>query len=84
MHDSEPQGCVQQLKSLKPTPTATNGNKHKNEASKPTFAHNLFKLSCKYTQSEFSNQMISFNALNSQHYDKVLKILSQVMKLSID
>ena len=43
MRDSKPQCCVQQQKSLKVNRNATNRNKHINEASKQTFAINLFK-----------------------------------------
>ena len=55
IHDSKPQGCDQQHKSLKVTWNATNRCKHKNEASKRSFANNLFKISCKYTQGMLSN-----------------------------
>ena len=44
IRDNKPQRCVQQHKSLKGTQIATNRNKHINEASKQTFAHNVFKM----------------------------------------
>ena len=55
MRDSRPQRCVQQHKSLKVTQNATNRGKHIHEASKQSFANNLFKISLKYTQGMFSN-----------------------------
>ena len=42
MRDSKPQRCVQHHKSLKVTQNAINRHKHINEASKQTFANNLF------------------------------------------
>ena len=42
MRDIKPQRFVQLLKLLKVTRNATNVNKHINEASKQTFANNLF------------------------------------------
>ena len=42
MRDSKPQRCVQQHKLLKMTQSATNRDNHINEASKQTFANNLF------------------------------------------
>ena len=42
MRDIKPQRFVQLLKLLKVTRNATNLNKHINEASKQTFANNLF------------------------------------------
>ena len=64
MHDKKPQRCVQQHKSLKETRSATNGDKHINEASKQTFANNLFKILCKYYEDMLSNWNICFNAFN--------------------
>ena len=55
MRDSEPQCCVQQHNLLKVKRNGTNRDKHKNEASKQTFATNYFKISCKYTQGMLSN-----------------------------
>ena len=42
MRDIKPHRFVQLLKLLKVTRNATNVNKHINEASKQTFANNLF------------------------------------------
>ena len=72
MRDSKPQRCVQQHKSLQVTQNATNRDKHINEASKQTFANNLFKMSCKYTQGMLSNWKICFNVLYLRTYDKNL------------
>ena len=77
MRDSKPQCCFQQHKSLKVTRIPTNRNKHKNEASKETFATNLFKISCKYTQGMLSNWKICFNVINIRTYDKRLCNLSK-------
>ena len=77
MRDSQPQCCIQQRKSLKKTRNATNGDKHINEASKQTFASNLFKILCKYTLNMLSNWKICFNALTIQNYDQFLCILNQ-------
>ena len=72
MRDSKPQRCVQQHKSLKVTQTATNQDKHINEASKRSFVNNPFKISRKYTQGMFSNGKICFNVFNIRTYDKLL------------
>ena len=72
MCDSKPQRCVQQHKSLKVTQNATNRDKHINEASKRSFANNLFKITRKYTQGMFSNRKICFNVFNIRTYDKLL------------
>ena len=72
MRDSRPQRCVQQHKSLKVTQNATNRGKHIHEASKQSFANNLFKISRKYTQGMFSNWKICFNVFNNRTYDKLL------------
>ena len=72
MRDSKPQRCVQQHKWLKLTRNLTNRNKHINEASKQTFANNIFKMSCKYMQSMLSNLKICFNVINLRIYDKKL------------
>ena len=78
MRDSKPQRYVQQLKTLKGTRNARNGNKHINEASKQTFANNLFKISFKYTQGKPFNLKICFNILSKQYYNDVLCILSKI------
>ena len=72
MCDSKPQRCVQQHKSLKVTQNATNRDKHINEASKRSFANNLFKITRKYTQGMFSDRKICFNVFNIRTYDKLL------------
>ena len=66
VRDSKPQQCVQQLKLLKVLWNATNRDKHINEASKQTFASNLFKISCKYMESMLCNWKICFNVINIQ------------------
>ena len=71
MRDSKPQRCIQQHKSLKVTRNATNQDKHINEASKETFANNLCKTSCKYTQGMLSNWKISLNTLNIQNMTNI-------------
>ena len=78
MRDSKPQRSVQQLKSLKVTRNATNRDKHINEASKQTFADNLFKMSCKCTQGMLSNWKICFNVINIRTYDDFFCNLSKV------
>ena len=50
----------------------------KNEASKQTFATNLSKLSCKYTQGMLSNWKICFNVVNTRIYDNLLIILGKI------
>ena len=72
MRDSESQRSVQHHKSLKVPRNATNRNKHINEASKQTFANNLFKISCKYTQGMLSNCKICFNIINKRIDDENL------------
>ena len=64
------------------TRNATNGDKHINEATKQTFANNLFKISCKYTQGKLSNRKICFNVLSKQYYNNVLCILSKINEVS--
>ena len=56
MRDSKPQRCVQHHKLLKVTQNAINRDKHINEASKHTFANNLFEILCKYTQGMVFNR----------------------------
>ena len=82
MRDSKPQCCVQQPKatrnpSLKATRNPTNRNKHINEATKQTFATNLSKISCKYTQGMLSNWKNCFNVINIWNYDERLCNLSK-------
>ena len=78
MRDSKPQRCVQQHKSLKVTRNATNRDKHINEASKQTFANNLFKMLCKYTHGMLSNWKICFNVINIRTYDESLCNLGKI------
>ena len=78
MRDSKPQRCVQQLKSLKVTRNATSRDKHINEASKQTFANNLFEKSCKNTKGMHSKWKICFNVINVPTYDKLLCNLSKL------
>ena len=80
MRDSKPQRCVQQHKSLKVTQNATNRDKHINEASKRSFANNLFKISRKYTQGMFSNWQICFSVFNIRTYDKLLGNLKKYVE----
>ena len=80
MRDSKPQRCVQQHKSLKVTQNATNRDKHINEASKRSFANNLFKISRKYTQGMFSNWKICFSVFNIRTYDKLLGNLKKYVE----
>ena len=68
MRDSKPQRCVQQYESLKMRHNATNGKKRINEASKQTFAKNLFKISSTYVQSMLSNWKIRFNVTKIRTY----------------
>ena len=72
MRDAKVQRCVQQHKSFKVTRNATNRDKHINEASKQTFAYNIFKMSCKYMQGMLSNWKICFNLINIRVYDESL------------
>ena len=78
MRNSKPQRCVQQPKSLKATRNPTNRDKHINEASKQTFANNLFKISCKYMKGMHSNWKICVNVINIQTYDELLCILDKI------
>ena len=78
MRDSKQQRCAQQHAALKLPRNAKNGDKHINEASKQTFANNLFKISFKTRQSVFSIRSIYFNAFNIRNYDKVECILIQI------
>ena len=78
MRDSTPQGCVQHHKSLKVPRNGTNPDEHINEALKQTFANNLFKISCKYTQGMFSNWKICFNVINKRTYHEFLCILGKI------
>ena len=80
MCDSKPQRCVQQHKSLKVTQSATSRDKHKNKASKQTFAKNLIKMLCKRMQSMLSNWKICFNVIDIQTYDKKLCNLSKIIE----
>ena len=72
MRESKPQRCVQQHKSFKVARNATNRDKHINEASKQTFANNLFKMSCKSAQGTVFNSKICFNVINTRSYDNEL------------
>ena len=78
MRDSKPQRCVQKHELLKVTRNATYRDKHKKETSKQTFANNLFKISCKYTQGMLCNWKISFHVINIRTYDETLCTLSEV------
>ena len=78
MRDSKPQRCVQQHKSLKLTRNAGNSVKHINEASKQTFANNLFKILYKYTQGMLSNWKICFNVINIRTFDELLCNLGKI------
>ena len=78
MRDSKPQRCVQHHKSLKVTQNAINRDKHINEASKQTFANNLFQILFKYTQGMVFNRNICGNAFNIRNYDEFVCILSKI------
>ena len=65
-------------KTLKIPRNIKNRDKHINEASKQTFANNLFKVSCKHTQGMLSNSKICFNVINIRTYDETLCILSKI------
>ena len=78
MRDSKPQRCVQHHKSLKVTQNAINRDKHVNEASKQTFANNLFEILCKYTQGMVFNWNICGNAFNIRNYNEFECILSKI------
>ena len=58
-----------------------NSRKHKNEASKQTFANNLFQISRKYTQGMLSNPKICFNALKIQNYEDFFVFRAKLIKL---
>ena len=77
MRDSKPQRCVQQNKSLKVTPNATNRDKYINEASKQIFAKSLIKISCNYTQDMPSILKICFYVFNIRTFDEFLCNLSK-------
>ena len=83
MRDNKPQNNVSQHKPLKVTRNATNQRKHINEASKPTFANNFFKMSCKNTQRMFSKWKICFNVNKIQTYHELLCNLNEIIKLYI-
>ena len=75
MHDSKPQRYVQQLKRLKVTLTATNGDKHINEASKQTFANICSKYHVNTRKVSFPIRR--FVSMFCKHYyNDVLCILS--------
>ena len=78
MRDSKPQRCVQHHKSLKVTQNAINRDKHINEASKQTFANNLFEILCKCTQGMVFIRNICGNAFNIRNYDEFVCILSKI------
>ena len=72
MRNSKSQHDVQLHKFFEDTGIATNRDKHINEASKQTYANNLFKISFNYTQCLFSNWKICFNVINIRTYDELL------------
>ena len=78
MRDSKPHRCVQQHKSLKMRHNATIRNKHINEASKQTFANNLFKILFKGAQNMLSNSKVCFNFINIRTYDMEMCNLSKL------
>ena len=73
MRDSKPQH-----NSLKVTGNAKNRDKHINEASKQTFANNLFEILCNYTQGMVFIPNICGNAFNIRDYDEFVCILSKI------
>ena len=79
MRDSKPQDNVQQHKPLSDT-KCNKSKKDINEASKQTFANNLFKMSCENTQRMFSNWKICFNVNNIRTYDELLCKLNEIIK----
>ena len=80
MRDNKPQRCIEQHKSLKVTRNHTNRDKRINEASKQTFANNLFKISCKYMQSILSNWKICLNIINIRTDDESFNNLSIIIE----
>ena len=78
MRDSKPQRCVQHHKSLKVSQNALNRDKHIREASKQTFANNLFEILCKCMQGMVFNRNIFGNAFNIRNYDEFVCILSKI------
>ena len=81
MRYSKPQRCVQQHNSSKEKEIATNGDQHINEASKQTFANNLFQILHKYTQGMLSNPKICFNALKIRNYEDFFVFRAKLIKL---
>ena len=81
MRVSKPQHCVQQHNSSKEKEIATNGDQHINEASKQTFANNLFQISHKYTQGVLSIFKICFNALKIRNYEDFFVFRAKLIKL---
>ena len=81
MRDSKPQSCVQQHNSSKEKEIATNGDQHINEASKQTFANNLFQISPKYTQGMLSNPQICLNALKIGNHENFFVFRAKLIKL---
>ena len=61
---------------MKVTLNASNRDKHLNEASKQTFANNLFKILCKCAQGMLSNCKICFNLKRT--YDIEMCNLSKI------
>ena len=74
MHDSKPQH-----NSLKVTGNAKNRDKHINEASKQTFANNLFKILCKHARYAFQLENL-FQCNQYKTYDELLWNLSKKIK----
>ena len=90
IHDSQCPGYIyglrlqdwyQQHKLLKVTWNSTNRCKHKKQASKQSFANNLFQISCKYTQGLLSKWKLCFNGFNIRIYDEVLCSLSKINEI---
>ena len=54
---------------------------NKNEASKQTFANNLFQISRKYTQGMLFNPKICFNALKIRNYENFFVFRAKLVKL---
>ena len=77
MGEGKPQRDVQQHKLLEVTRFATNRDNPINEASKQTFANNLFKMSFNFAQCMLFKWKICFNVNNRQTYDELLGNLSK-------
>ena len=81
MRDSKPQRCVQHQRPLEGTHSATNGDQQINETPKQTFANNLFKASCRYSQGMLSDRRNNFNFLKRRNYEFFCAFLAKLMTI---